>query len=78
MLIPSGDHTLRYYQQYIDVELGVLRDSEEVVHRGAAECKVRRTLTRKGSLVLTSERVLFLTPLHTVARWRNCKVSIPL
>ncbi|CAN5589935.1 hypothetical protein BH23CHL2_BH23CHL2_36580 [soil metagenome] len=34
--------------------------------------------TRSGSLMLTPERVLFLSPIHAVLKWRNCQLSLPL
>ena len=78
MVITAGERTLRYYWDYINVDLEVLGDFEEVVHRAAAECKVRRIFTRKGSLILTSDRVLFLSPEHPIARWQNCVIPLPL
>ena len=78
MIIPQGDHSLRYYREFIDIDLDVLFADEEIVQRAAALYRNRLLTTRSGSLLLTSERLVFVTPRRRIARWRNCLISLPL
>jgi hypothetical protein len=52
----------------VNVDLSVLTDDEEVVHRSPANYGDLLLTKKCGSLILTPERVLFLTPPHSIAR----------
>ncbi len=67
-----------WYWRYIDVDLSVLDAGEEIVHRAPCEYAAGLFRKRSGSLLLTPRRVLFLSPPHRLARWRNCCVSLPI